>query len=46
MGEVNHQNYSTRLEVEELVVGANNSLVYKDKDTVMINNKTKKPLPG
>ena len=46
MGEVNHQNYSTRLEVEELVVGANNSLVYKDKDTVMINNKTKKPLLG
>ena len=46
MGEVNHQNYSTRLELEELVVGENDSLVYTDKQPVLDKNQTMKPLPG
>eukprot|EP00092_Neocalanus_flemingeri_P018803 GFUD01020361.1.p1 GENE.GFUD01020361.1~~GFUD01020361.1.p1 ORF type:complete len:250 (-),score=72.05 GFUD01020361.1:178-927(-) len=48
MGEVHHQNYSTRLELEELVVGDNDSLVYSSKKTILDTNKTvqHQPLPG
>ena len=46
LGEVHHQNYSTRLELEELVVGDNDSLVYTSKNIILDTNQTMQPLPG
>merc|ERR1719347_1038 len=46
VGGVNHQNFSTRLQLEELVVGENDSLVFTNKDTQIYTNQTMKPLPG
>ena len=46
LGEINHQNFSTILRLEELVVSDNDSLIFKAKDMIFNINGTLRPLPG
>merc|ERR1719369_1122060 len=45
LGELHNKNYSTKLELEDLVVGDNDKLVYKHEKNIMDSNQTM-PLPG